>query len=483
MKLLCLAAALAATAPLPQARSGEPERPWTLMIYGAADNNADGPILHFLDDIRSALDDDPGMELLLFIDRSEGFSDDAESLGADFTGARVYRLRRDEAELLDASEFFPGMNADAEYEVDSADPRNIGAFVAFGKARFPARHYGLMIYSHADGCTMCPDEEAGTDMSIPQLTDEVGEEASVDFLALELCNMGGIEIAYQWRPGNGGFSADVLVAIPNAGPPLDWDRAFQRIRSEGHVTTSPGRAHDPAQLTPTQFGRLVVEEGYAGRMAMLERNRDRIDELPPEEVASFLRESAACYDLTKTAAAKRAIDELAMALADTDAKQAFEALRDGEGDRVMNYTGDEFDARPYVDAYALLSRAAASEDLHERARAAAAVARDAIDDVVVASFGMEGHEGFVDGKHGIFLVFPDGDAEESGPFGTTRNWGRFAWYTPLDADGPDRPYGRWAFLLDGATPGNGEVDTWFELLDAWYDDTSDGPEGLNRYAY
>ena len=29
----------------------EPERPWTLMVYGAADNNADGPILEFLDGV------------------------------------------------------------------------------------------------------------------------------------------------------------------------------------------------------------------------------------------------------------------------------------------------------------------------------------------------------------------------------------------------------------------------------------------------
>jgi len=61
----------------------EPERPWTLMIYGAADNNADGPILDFLDSVRTALDDDPGMELLLFIDRSEHFSDDEQLITSE----------------------------------------------------------------------------------------------------------------------------------------------------------------------------------------------------------------------------------------------------------------------------------------------------------------------------------------------------------------------------------------------------------------
>jgi hypothetical protein len=45
--------------------------PWTLLVYGAADNNADQPILEFLDGVRQAIDDDPGMDVLLFIDRWE----------------------------------------------------------------------------------------------------------------------------------------------------------------------------------------------------------------------------------------------------------------------------------------------------------------------------------------------------------------------------------------------------------------------------
>jgi len=454
----------------------EPERPWTLMVYGAADNNADGPILDFLDDVRTALDDDPGMELLLFIDRSQHFSDDAESLGANFTGARIYRLRKDSAELLDASEYFPGMSGDEEYEVDSADPENVAQFVAFGKANFPARNYGLMIYSHADGCTMCPDEESGRSMNIPELTDWVTEEASVDFLALELCNMGGIEIAYQWRPDNGGFSADVLVAIPNAGPPLDWDRAFARIRSEGHATEAEGRVFDPANLTALEFGTLVVEEGYAGRKAMAARR--------PEMADRVAYEAAACYDLTKAAAAKEKIDALAVALHDADAKVVFEALRGPGNDcDVMNYMRGRLGVRPYVDAYALFDRAAKSDELSDEVRKAATGARDAIDDLVVASFGMDGLAGFEQGKHGIFIAFPDGDAEVEGRLGRTRLWNEMAWYTPLEGDSEMAPYGRWAFCGDGAEPDNGTVENWFELLDCWYDDVSRSPAGLNRYAY
>jgi len=459
------------------------ERPWTLLVYGAADNNADGPILEFLDSVRSALDNDPGMELILFIDRSEEFSNDARSLGEDFTGARIYRLRKDSAELLDADDYFPGMSADGPYEVDSADPENIARFVRFGKERFPAKHTGLMIYSHADGCTMCPDEESGRSMNIPELTDFVEEGESVDFLALELCNMGGLEIAYQWRPGNGGFSADVLVAIPNAGPPLDWDRAFRRIRSEGHaapVEASEGAdftpLFDPATLTPAEFGCLVVEEGERGRRAMAARH--------PDMAEMVGHEAAACYDLRLAEDAKHAVDRWARILWKTDAKETLEGLRDGDAKTppVLNYVRDNFGSRPYVDAYALAERAAACEELAPQAREAAREVMAALDALVLGSFGMDELVGFTPGRHGIFLVFPDGDAEWVTPR-SDRLWQELGWYTPLEGGHEGAPYGRWAFLADGAEPENGAVENWFELLDAWFDDTSESPGGLNRYAW
>lgn len=472
--LLSIACLSLATAPAGTQKTA-PERPWTLLVYGAADNNADGPILGFLDSVRAALDDDPGMELILWLDRSEGFSNDAESLGADFTGARVYRLRRDTAELLDASAEFPGMTADEVYEPDSADPDNVARFLAFGKKHFPAKRTGLLIYSHADGCTMCPDEESGRSMNIPELADFVPEELSVDFLALELCNMGGIEIAYQWRPGNGGFGADVLVAIPNAGPPLDWDRAFARIRSPGHASPSSEPTLDPATMDAAAFGQLVVEEGYAGRQAGAA--------MSPERAERIRHEAAACYDLRASGAVKKAVDGLAVALAASDAKETFEALRGpGSGVTMMNYVGDGYLERPYADLYDLCARAARCEELSAEVRAAAKVALEAVDACVLASFGMDGYAGFEAGRNGVFIVFPDGDAESSGPFGRTRVWRQLGWYTPLEPKEEGGPYGRWAFLADGATEGNGRVENWFELLDRWFDEANENG-GANRYRW
>ena len=99
-------------------------------------------------------------------------------------------------------------------------------------------------------------------------------------------------------------------------------------------------------------------------------------------------------------------------------------------------------------------------------------------------FEQEGFDGFEPGRNGIFILFPDGDAVVDGAGdGGARAWSGLSWYTPLKGVHPADPYGRWTFLADGATAGNGKVENWFELLDSWFDDRSSGPGGLNRYSW
>jgi clostripain len=436
-------------------------RPWTLLVYGGADNNADGPILDFLHDVRTAIDDDPGIELLLLIDRSEEFSDDARFLGEDFTGARLYRITKDSAERLSGGEQFPELS-EGDAELDSADAYNVRRFVDWGKANYPARHYGLMIYSHASGRTMCPDEESGRDMGIPELGEVMGEAQSLDFLALELCNMAGVEIGYEWRPEQGRWGADVLVAIPNAGPPLDWDRAFARIRSKGHdASPLPGPHLDPATMTAADFGRLVIEEGRRGRELALRERPERIS-----------HEAAGCFDLRHAREAKQAIDAVAVALANDsrDARDFFGEMRGpGPIGDAMNFG----EGSPLVDAYDLFRRVADCDAFSDDVRARSEDAKRAIDALVVSSFGMQGYEGFEDGKNGIFLITPTNEPA---------HWKGYRWYTPLAYDDGGKDYGRWSFLADGATPGNGRVENWFELLDFWFDEVDDGG-GVNGYAF
>jgi clostripain len=430
----------------------EPSKPaWTILLYGAVDNSADDPFVEFTDQVRRAIDNDPGIELVLFIDRSDRHRKRATFLGEDFTGARLYRVKKDSVERLSGGDIFPEIAKDNNVNLNSADASTLQRFITWGKANYPAQRYGLLIYSHADGNTMCPDDRAGANMGIAELNDKIGVKDRVDFLALELCNMGGIEIAYQWRPGNGGFEADVLVAIPNAGPPLDWDRAFSRIRSPGHATTG-GPALDPARMTAVDFGKLVIEEGYRGRQA---------SEKPGENGS---KESAGCYDLRKAGEVKKAVDAFAMALAKSQSKAFLLELRNaGPEGLLISYSSD----RSYVDLYDLCRRVAGSDRVPESVRSAATDVMKRLQDFMISSFGMSGYKQFEAGKNGVFIVLPSG---------YPNCWRHYRWYTPIRGD--RRNYGNWSFLKDGATPGNRVVENWFELLESWFN-VDDEKSGIN----
>jgi clostripain len=419
----------------------EPKRPWTILLYGAVDNSADDPFVAFTDQVRRAIDDDPGIELVLFIDRSDAHAKRATFLGDDFTSSRLYRIKKDSVERLSGGTHFPEITKDQDVNLNSADASTLQRFIAWGKANYPAERYGLLIYSHANGKSMCPDQRTGSEMGIAELTDEIGVEDRVDFLALELCNMGGAEIAYQWRPGNGRFEADVLVAIPNAGPPLDWDRAFSRIRSPGHASNG-GAALDPAKMTAVDFGKLVIEEGHRGRQAS-ERQGGRGS-----------RESAGCYDLRKAGEVKTAVDALAVALAKAESRDILLELRNGDSEnQLFCYSGDG----SYVDLYDLCRRVAECDRLPDPVRSAATGVMKNVEGFMIASFGMSHYKQFEAAKNGVFIVLPSGQPN---------CWKRLRWYTPIRGDLMN--YGNWSFLKDGATPGNGVVENWFELLESWF---------------
>jgi clostripain len=428
------------------------QRAWTILVYAAVDNSADDPFVVFADQVRRAIDDDPGIELVLLIDRSNKHRKHTTFLGDDFSSTRLYRVKNYFVERLSGGTHFPEITTAKDVKLNSADASTLQRFIAWGKANYPAQRYGLLIYSHADGRSMCPVDRTGDQMGIAEVTDKIGVKDRVDFLGLELCNMGGVEIAYQWRPGNGGFEADVLLAVPNAGPPLDWHRVFNLIRSPGHEPIG-GPPLDPAKMTAVDFGKLVIEEGLRGRQE-------------DEKRGGLSKEAAGCYDLRKAGNVKKAVDALAVALSKGDSKNIVLEFRDDKSEgRLINYSG----GGPCVDLYDLCRRLAGCDRLPESVRAAATDVMKNVERFMIASFGMSGYKQFEAGKNGVFIVLPSGKPD---------SWKQFRWYTPIR--GNRRSYGNWSFLKDGATPGNGVIENWFELLDTWFD-VSDGKGGINGY--
>jgi len=297
----------------------------------------------------------------------------------------------------------------------------------------------LIFYSHGSGWHWCPDEQAGDKLYPAELSTYLDEEDGVDLMVFDVCLMGGLENCYEWRPGNGGFYADVMVATPNAGYPFPWGRILGKVRAGGGEGL-----HDPKTMTARDFGSLVVSETLAHRKRST-----------PKAVEG---EAQGCYDLRFAGPVKQSFDALARALAQ-DANKA-ELMRLGDlSDGALNYahTSSGIDPTlPYIDAFDLCEQLATSTSFGAAVRARAKESQAALGQLVVGSFGMQRYTNFQPGKNGVYVVLPNGDPEQ---------WRSCSWLSPTLGD-EGGPFGNYAWCRDGAQAENGEVDNWFELINS-----------------
>ena len=470
-----------------------PKTHWTIMHYGATDNNNDEMIVPFYQKMKSGFIDNQGLELIALADRNPGYSHDTTVFGEDFSDTRLYRIAHEKTERLGGGAEFPEITKTSNYEANTADAMTLKKFIRFCKAHYPAEHYALVVFAHGSGPLMCPDEGSpGDAMYTAEITDVLTAEDSVDLMVLDVCLMGGVENAYQWRPSNGKFGADVLVASAPPSGPFAYDKVFERLRSgggdNGEVDSMVGGKEkycDPATMTALDFGGVIIEEIYDGQ---------------PEE-------SWACYDLTKVEAVKQKVDAFAASLAKEGKKDDLAHVRGAGVVRpILNYVSGDFTDlawifTPFFDLYDLAKRTTESPRFGGgKVRRDAATLMKAVDELVAYSYGGGNYPGFENGRHGIYIFFPNGDRKA--PYLNVRHWALQTGYNPSrvmkapevplpkDLDLPKEfalqlaaTYGHYLWCADGATPRNNKVENWFELLDSWFD-TGNGKEGgLNNYQW
>ncbi len=469
---------------------------WTVLLLAAVDNSAEESFMGDLATLRSAMADDTGVQVVLLIDRSPKFNDDATVLGEEFADTRLYQVTHAAAIRLDGTPELPQITRDSRFEANTGDATLVHQFLRFGKRSFPARHYALVFYTHGGGASLAPDNGSDDDeIWTGELSAALTEADSVDLLGFDVCSMGGVEDAYEWRRRPGAFGADVMVASAPATAPWPYHRIFGRLRKPGTPVqdlvalremvdpTQPKLrgALDPATLSALDFGRLIVGE--------LELHREWAAKKRGGTV--FMHESWASYDLSTVADLKLAIDDLAVELAEgeskslVDSKDAVELIRGSNADHAtMRYFDGALQgwlAEPYFDVYELACHIAGADDLGQRVHDAANLVAENADAVVDCSFGRQQYPGFEPGHHGLYITFPDGDAKL---FPSGRHWQRLQWLNANRVgDGKRGGFGCYAFCRDRANPGDGLVQNWFELLDAWFDEDNGESGGVNGYRY
>lgn len=166
------------------------------------------------------------------IDRIAGFSDDSTTLDENFSDTRLYEIKANSYTELDGMDLLPEIRIGRYDEINMSDAQVLKRFVQYGKSYFPADRYLLILRSHGNGMSMCPDAESGTmDRIYPgEISDVLTKAESVDILGLDVCSMAGLENLYEWRPGTTGFSADYIIASAPLSGAWAYDEILKRLR-------------------------------------------------------------------------------------------------------------------------------------------------------------------------------------------------------------------------------------------------------------
>lgn len=240
-------AAASRTAPSASATTNTSEaakKTWTVLYYGAADNDLDKYITQDVAHMEQ-VGTDPATNIVVQLDHSKG------------TASR-FLLQKDSVpnEQIDSpvlQELGP---------VNMGDPKQLQDFIEWGIKKYPAENYVLMIASHGQGWKgVCRDGENGW-MQIPQLQqalqgarENTGEKLSL--IGFDACLMASTEVAYQLRN-----EADYMVASQEVEGQNGWPYNLV-LDPDAIATMGMNASITSATVTPKQLASYLVSRTTA----------------------------------------------------------------------------------------------------------------------------------------------------------------------------------------------------------------------------
>lgn len=444
---------------------------WTILYYAVGSNSSETDLLSDIDEMKRGKKS-KDYNLILLIDRVEGFSEDSTTLDGNFTDTRLYQIENNSYNRLDGKEFLPQIGINHTFEANMADAVTLKKFIQYGKKYYPANHYMLVLRSHGNGVSMCPDAEIGDrDHLYPaEVTNILTKNESVDILGLDVCSMAGLENLYQWRLENTSFSSNYVIASAPLSGAWAYDRILERltINSSEDVELDSnffdgGKESNlnPNEMNPLDFSRLIFEEIYDN-----------------QRWASW-----GLFDNSKINELKLKIDEASRSLVNEEKAVINNIIKNTLGyyDNTSNNLEIAQLTSPYLDAYHFWSQISANESFANNTQNKAKEVCRLLDDFVIHSYYGQGFlpetSNFVNGQSGIYQVIPQGDKL----FSQTNNtfWSHCSWFHPEDKSSNQDSYGQYDWCSDGAIKANHKVENFFELLDFLFEENED----VNNYKW
>lgn len=456
-------------------KGSQPPKNWTIMYYAVGSNSSETDLMS---DIQEMMDgkNSSQYEVIMLIDRVEGFSNDSLTLGDNFTDTRLYQLGSNTYTRLGGRKMLPQISPDASSEINMADANILKRFIQYCKQYYPANHYMLVLRSHGNGVGMCPDAESGMmDRLYPgEMADVLSQEESVDILGLDVCSMAGLENLYEWRPGTQSFSADYVIASAPLSGAWAYDQIFNRLQDDVSLDLGldmnyfdGGRETNlqPGSMTPTGFAQLIIEEIYDS-----------------QQWASW-----GLFDNTKISEVKLKMDAAALLLAEEEKAIVNDIIQQSLPYHHDTHMSEETArmAFPYVDAYHFWDQIAHRMELKPATRSKAKAVCESIDELVIHSYYGRGFlpetDNFTNGKTGVYQILPLGNTISSQ---TGRSfWAHTSWFHPGNQTAAENAYGLYDWCIEGAIQGNKKVDNFFEYLDYLFDTSNTETGGVNHYQW
>lgn len=246
----------------------EPAREWTVMVYLAGDNNLAVDGIFDIDEMEAA-GVDPKVQVVVQAEFSPSQLAQYKCGASCFNRPNFNTFRY---AITGQGTEVNGPNGPAEDigNVDMTDPAQLQAFIKWGKEKYPARKYMVVLWNHGGGYVGLLQDEtsAGSKlMSLEQLKTGLSGVGQLDVVDFDMCLMAGYETLVKLNgltkyavfseevvPGEGNPYTSIIDGI-QANPAMDgravagllvdrFDAAYQ-----GNKASTTKSAYDLSGLT------------------------------------------------------------------------------------------------------------------------------------------------------------------------------------------------------------------------------------------
>lgn len=232
------------------------ERKWTVLIYMSSDNNLESAAMEDLCEMECSKLNTQATTVLALVDRSPAY----DTTNGNWSGTKLYRLKTGRSpeskqmisEEIECREL--GLNVGSETELDMSSDYVLSNFISFGRSRYPAEHYALIMWGHGTGWRsgeteieeaassaglfkgFAYDETSKTYMTLHQMGMALKNgltDMKLDFLGFDTCFGGELEVMYELYD-----YADFCVASEGLLMSSGWnyEQLFSNFQNEGEGT-------------------------------------------------------------------------------------------------------------------------------------------------------------------------------------------------------------------------------------------------------